>query len=335
VPASKQAQTPARNRNASVVATPPSRLSGQASPRRSGASDRHTSAQLSSPAGDRPSSGAVGAPAFYASEELGAAARYSSSLMAGLSILECFSAERPRLGIAALAQELHMSRPTTHRYASTLVALGYLEQDHSRQYRLAARGADFGLALLNSMALRSLSHERLRRLRGQTGHTVAMAILDGADIRYIHWLRGWRLGQHAVNLDLGVGARLPSHCTAMGKALLAYLPESTRERLIGQLQLLRRGPNSITGKRELRAELKRVRVAGVAVNDEELASGLRTIAAPVLDAQGLAPAAISVSVPCETFSREDLLAKLGPRVVATAMYVSAAMQTHQGANPPG
>jgi IclR family pca regulon transcriptional regulator len=336
VPASKQAQTPARNRNASVVGTPPSRLNnGQASPRVSGTSGRHVGAQPSSPAGGRCSPRVVGSPSSYASEAFGdAMARYSSSLVAGLSILECFSAERPRLGIAALAQELNMSRPTTHRYATTLVALGYLEQDHSRQYRLAARGADFGLALLNSMALRGLAHEHLRRLRGQTGHTVAMAILDGEDIRYIHWLRGWRLGQHAVNLDIGVGARLPSHCTAMGKALLAYLPEHTRERLIGQLRLVRRGPNSITGKQELRAELERVRLAGVAVNDEELAKSLRTIAAPVLDAQGLAPAAISVSVPCETYSRQDLLAKLGPAVVATAARISIAMQAEDGANLP-
>jgi IclR family pca regulon transcriptional regulator len=314
--ASRQAQKPARSRNVSVTGTKPKRVGTKPS-RVAG----------------RPSPHAVGTSFPRAGEDLGDAARYSSSLVAGLSIFGCFSSERPRLGIAALADELHMSRSTIHRYASTLVALGYLEQDDSHRYRLAARGADLGLALLNSMTLRSVAHEHLLSLRAQTGHTVAIAVLDGADIRYIDWLRGWRLGQHAVNFDLGVGARLPSHCTALGKALLAYLPEHTRERLIVQMRLVRYGPNSITAKRKLRVELERVRVAGIAVNDEELASGLRTIAAPLLDAQGLAPAAIGVAVPCEVLSREELVATLGPAVVAAAMRIGTAMQAHQGTGP--
>jgi IclR family pca regulon transcriptional regulator len=276
---------------------------------------------------------ALGTPALHAIEELGDTARYSSSLTAGLSLLECFSAERPRMGIAALAQELNMSRPTTHRYASTLLALGYLEQDRSRRYRLAAHGADLGLALLNSMPLRAAAHEHLRSLRGQTGHTVAMAVLDGSDVRYVDWLRGWRLGQHAVDLDLGVGARLPSHCTAMGKALLAYLPEHTRARLISQLRLTRHGPNGITAKRALRVELEHVRAAGLAVNDEELSSGLRTIAVPVLDVHGLAPAAIGVAVPCETLSRSELVGKLGPAVVAAGVRIGAVLQANIGEDP--
>jgi IclR family transcriptional regulator, pca regulon regulatory protein len=254
--------------------------------------------------------------------------RYSSSLQAGLAILNCFSAERPVLGIARLADELNMSRSTTHRYASTLVALGYLEQDQARRYRLAPRVADVGMAVLDSMALRGQAREPMRALREKTGRTVSLAVLDGENVRYVERLRGWRKGQHAVDLDLGVGARLPVHCTAMGKVLLAYLPEPEREQLIAGLQLTRRGPNSITSKRALRAELEQIRAAGLAVGDEELAPGVRTIAAPVRDAAGEVIAAIGVPVPAEAFSATELRETLGAPLTAAAERISAALADH-------
>lgn len=259
-------------------------------------------------------------------EELTRSTRYSSSLVAGLAILDLFSAERTELGIAMLAEKLNMSRSTTHRYASTLVALGYLEQDYSRRYRLAARVGDLGMAVLDSMPLRRVAREPLRDLREQTGRTVSLAILDGTDLRYVERLRGWRRGQHAADLDRGVAARMPAHCTAMGKVLLAGLPDAEREKLIGELTLERFGPKSIKTKKELRAELERVREAGLAVGDEELAEGIRAIAVPVLDKHDATVAAIGVPVPSEAYTREQLIESLGPILQSTAERVSAALQ---------
>jgi IclR family pca regulon transcriptional regulator len=251
--------------------------------------------------------------------------RFSSSLRAGLAILNCFSAERPVLGIAKLADELNMSRSTTHRYASTLVALGYLEQDHARRYRLAPRVADVGMSVLDSMALRGQAREHLRALREQTGRTVSLAVLDGVEVRFVERLPGWRRGQYLVGLDLGVGASVPAHCTAMGKVLLANLPEQERERCITELKLIRRGPNSITSKRALREELEQVRTEGLAQGDEELAPGVRTIAAPVIDSEGHVVAAIGIPVPAEAFSVADLRKELGPPLLAAAQRISAAL----------
>jgi IclR family pca regulon transcriptional regulator len=252
--------------------------------------------------------------------------RFSSSLQAGLAILNCFSAQQPVLGIAKLADELNMSRSTTHRYASTLVALGYLEQDHARRYRLAPRVADMGMSVLDSMALRGKAREHLRELREQTGRTVSLAVLDGTQIRYVDRLRGWRRGQHAVDLDLGAGARMPAHCTAMGKVLLACLPEREREEAVGALELTRRGPNSITSKRALRAELQQVHEDGVAIGDEELGPGVRTIAAPIIGPDGEVIAAVGIPVPTDAFSSQELRKALGPAVIAAAKRISAELR---------
>jgi IclR family transcriptional regulator, pca regulon regulatory protein len=252
--------------------------------------------------------------------------RFSSSLQAGLAILNCFSAQQPVLGIAKLADELNMSRSTTHRYASTLVALGYLEQDQARRYRLAPRVADMGMSVLDSMALRGKAREHLRELREQTGRTASLAVLDGDQIRYVDRLRGWRRGQHAVDLDLGAGARLPAPCTAMGKVLLANLPEPEREQVVSSLKLTRQGPNSITSKRALRAELEQVRAEGVALGDEELGPGVRTIAAPVIGPDGEVVAAVGIPVPTDAFSVEELRKALGPPVTAAAKRISAELR---------
>src|ERR1700681_564086 len=151
--------------------------------------------------------------------------RYSQSLERGLAILSCFTPARPVLGIADIADELGMSRSTTHRYVITLVALGYLEQGASRKYRLGLRVTNLGMSALNSTGLREHAHPFLEELRQRTSYTTSLAVLDGGDIVYVDRARSFRRGQGSIDLDLHPGSRLPAHSTAMGKILLAYLPE--------------------------------------------------------------------------------------------------------------
>src|SRR5271169_5355858 len=116
--------------------------------------------------------------------------RFSQSLERGLAILSCFTPARPVLGIADIADQLGMSRSTTHRYVITLVALGYLEQGASRKYRLGLRGIDLGMAALNSTGLREHAHSALEELRQRTSYTASLSVLEGADIVYVDRLRG-------------------------------------------------------------------------------------------------------------------------------------------------
>jgi DNA-binding IclR family transcriptional regulator len=142
--------------------------------------------------------------------------RFSSSLVAGLSMLRCFTAEHPVRGIADMAEELDLGRSTTHRYATTLVTLGYLEQGPSRKYRLSSRVCDFGLSLLDSMMVRRVAREHLKVLRAQTRRTASLGVLWETEVAYIdHW-HGSRQGQYAVDAGVGLGTRVPVHCSAAG-----------------------------------------------------------------------------------------------------------------------
>src|SRR5258707_12370075 len=111
--------------------------------------------------------------------------RYSQSLERGLAILGCFTPARPVLGIADIADELGMSRSTTHRYVITLVALGYLEQGASRKYRLGLRVTDLGMSALNSTGLRGHARLYLQELRQRTPYPPPLTGLDGTDVLYI------------------------------------------------------------------------------------------------------------------------------------------------------
>src|SRR5262245_6003312 len=202
--------------------------------------------------------------------------RYSQSLERGLAILSCFTPKRPVLGIADIADELGMSRSTTHRYVITLVALGYLEQGASRKYRLGLRVTDLGMSALNSTGLREHSHPYLEELRQRTSYTVNLSVLDGPEILYVDRARSFRRGQSKIDLGLHPGSRLPAYCTSMGKLLLAYLPEPEQKDLFAEMKLTKRGPNTITSKKALREELDEVADAGFAVNDEELAAELHS-----------------------------------------------------------
>ncbi len=240
-------------------------------------------------------------------------------------MLRCFTAEHPVRGIADMAEELDLGRSTTHRYATTLVTLGYLEQGPSRKYRLSSRVSDFGLSLLDSMVVRRVAREHLRELRARTGRTASLGVLGGTEVAYIDRWQGSRQGQYAVDAGIGLGTRLPVHCTAAGKALLARLPEAEQRELIANLRLTKRGPKAIVTKTALREELERIAVRGVAVEDEELLAGRRAIAAVVVDGEGAPVAAVEMAVPAQAYARERLLKELGPKVTTTAQRIAAAL----------
>jgi IclR family pca regulon transcriptional regulator len=249
--------------------------------------------------------------------------RYSQSLERGLAILECFTPERPTWGIAALAEELGMSRSTTHRYVLTLTALGYLTQGARRKYRLGMAVTELGMAALGSTSLHDHARAPLRELSRRAPYTLAIGMLDGPELLYLERIRAARRGQRLIDLDLSAGSRLPPHCSAIGKLLLASLPDAERRRLIAELTLDQRGPRTITNKTVLRGELARIRGAVLVVSEEELAPGLYEIAAPVRTDTRETTAAVGMQAHSSMISLEQLVERLGPHLIATADRISA------------
>jgi IclR family transcriptional regulator, pca regulon regulatory protein len=249
--------------------------------------------------------------------------RYSQSLERGLAILEAFTPEQPILGIADIADRLGMSRSTTHRYVTTLVALGYLQQGARRKYRLGLAVTDLGLAALNATDLREHAHADLAELSQRTGFTMSIAVLDGDEALCVDRVQGLRRRLGAAGPDVKPGTKLPLHCTALGKVLLAHLPDAERRETVTRLELTHQGPNTITTKTTLREELEHVLEEGLAVEEEELAPGRVAIAAVVLNEASEMAAAIDMTASTNVIAIEELADALGPHLVSTADRISA------------
>jgi IclR family transcriptional regulator, pca regulon regulatory protein len=245
--------------------------------------------------------------------------QFSQSLAYGVAILECFTIERPAVRISELADMLELSRSTAHRYAATLVVLGYLEQDKGRRYRLSPYASRPGLAFIDTIRLETPAAVTiLEDLREQTGHTVSMGALDGTRVIYTHRLLAHGTGQYEADMDLAVGTYVPAHCTAIGKSLLASLSEPEQREALARLTLTREGPNTIMSKPALASELACIRADRVAVCNEEQKRGVRSIAAAIPHPGRSRPLAVSVTVPAEPYTVKAMIAKFGPHVRAAA-----------------
>src|SRR5215469_18402182 len=251
-------------------------------------------------------------------------AGFSQSLERGLAVLSAFTPDRPARGISDLAGALSLTRSTTHRYVATLARLGYLQQDPAtRKYRLGPRVLDLGFSVLGSLELREIAAPHLRRLTDTTGHTSNLAIRDDTDVILIDRVRGRPGRYHHLEFSLHAGSRLPSYCSATGKALLAFLPRPDLDRLLDRVDLVPCGPRTLTSKAGLHAELAQVRRTGIAVNDEELESALRSIAVPVRSRSGDVVASINVAIPWSPVPMTELVGQLGPVLLATSRQITA------------
>jgi IclR family transcriptional regulator, pca regulon regulatory protein len=254
---------------------------------------------------------------------------FSQSIERGLAILSSFRPNRPLMGVSELSREVGLGRSTTHRYVATLSALGYLEQDPpSRKYRLGPKVIDLGFSAINSMELRAISQPYLQRLSDETGYTANMAILDDTDIIYIERCRSAKKGLSDVELDLHVGSRLPAYCTSMGKVLLAHLADEDRDDRLDRSPLKRHGPNTVTDRTLLIEELERVRATGIAINNEEIAFGIRAIAVPVRGRSGNVVASVGFGVHNSWIRTEDLVREMTPVLHNTAAEISARVGYH-------
>jgi IclR family pca regulon transcriptional regulator len=227
------------------------------------------------------------------------------------------------LGIADLASQLGLGRSATHRYCTTLLQLGYLEQDRSRKYRLGIRPTDIGLSALDSIRLRRDSlRQHLDELRKGTGYSVGLGVLDGEHVVYVHHLPSHLRGQAIAGPNIQAGVRVPAQCTSLGKALLAFLPDSDRERVVREGKHERRTEHTITARGLLREQLRAVADLGYAVSDQELHLGARSLAVPVRGEEQEVVAAVNISVYDCALSVHEIVEQLYPVLGATAEQLS-------------
>lgn len=247
---------------------------------------------------------------------------YIEALGRGLHILEAFTVKTPSLSLTEISGAVGLDKSTVFRFVYTLEKLGYLTRDpETKRYRPGAGVLRLGYTALSSLGIRQIAQPFLKALSAQTGETTNMTVLDGQEVVYIARYRTRQI----VGINLHVGSRLPAYCTSMGKALLSSMSQEELRDLLGEGPYEALGPRTLTSLNALIAELAAVRQQGYAVNDEELAAGLRSVAAPIRDVENRIVAAVNISFPSARVSRHELEAELAPLVVQTAQEISLAL----------
>src|SRR4051794_32542162 len=152
-----------------------------------------------------------------------------SSVANSIRLIKAFSDDEYEIGISNLAKRLGLAKSTVHRLASTLIEAGMLEQNtENGRYRLGLSLFELGSLVRRKMDVSSEAKPYLKLLREKTGETVHLAILDHASVLFINNLES----EHAVRMSVNVGVRAPAHCTAVGKALLAFQPPELLEDIV-------------------------------------------------------------------------------------------------------
>jgi IclR family pca regulon transcriptional regulator len=201
----------------------------------------------------------------------------------------------------------------------TLVAEGYLDHLPSGDYRPGVRVLSLGTAALRSLDLVELATPRLQELAEATGETVNLAVLSGDQVLYLVRLRNRDL----VTANIRVGSLLPATSTSIGKLLLAELDEGDLEKTVTAASFDRAsGPNAKRSLDELRPELAAIRAQGWATQDEELAYGLRSVAAPIRGDSGAVIAGANIAVQARDWPAARIGRELRPQLLDTCAGIS-------------
>jgi DNA-binding IclR family transcriptional regulator len=248
------------------------------------------------------------------------------SVERAIAVLKLFGEAEPELGVTELARRLKLHKSTVSRLLSTLEAGGFVQQDpRSGRYRLGLQLAALAGLALTQYELRDVARPLLQELAAASGETTTISVLDGDAAVNIDQVLGPQPVKH-----LGwIGRRLPLHCTAAGKPLLAHQPAPVVDRFLSQ-PLHRYTTRTITNPILVRRELERVRAQGFGLGQEEYEVELNAVGAPVRDHNGEVMASITISGPSFRLPPARLM-QLGGLVRHAADRISARL----GHRPPG
>ncbi len=234
-----------------------------------------------------------------------------------IAVLQAVADSETDLAAAEIARQLRLHKSTVHRLLVVLEHYRLIKKSPEGTYRLGTRLIEFGESAIARLRLSEHAQPFLRELANQTGEGAHVTILSGAEMLSVAHVEGrWSLQSLTRT-----GQRTQIHCTAAGKAVLAFLSDEACDEVIARLRFVRNTPRTIVKPSAFRMELMRARQAGYAVDDEEFEEGLRCVGAPVFDHRGHAIASISTAAPVFRL-RKDRLPHIARLVMAAAKGLS-------------
>jgi IclR family transcriptional regulator, pca regulon regulatory protein len=222
---------------------------------------------------------------------------FVTALQKGLAVLTCFGREAAKLTLSEVARRTGSSPASARRSLHTLHALGYLESDGKR-FWMSARALLVAHAYLSSRPTPQIAQPLLDTLSERTRQSASLGTLMEDDVIII----ARSTARRSLSTGLGIGSRLPAYCSALGRVLLASLPPEESTRRVRGMQRVPLTPKTVYGAEQVTALVRLCREQGWAGNDGELELGVRSMAVPVVDRDGMTVGGLSISVRAERMS---------------------------------
>lgn len=220
------------------------------------------------------------------------------------TILEAIANAKQPMTMADLVRACGLTKPTAHRITTMLVEMGFLDKEPLKRGLIEGpRLISLALTTLAAAAPRSRRHAILRSVSEKTGETCNFGVLAGSEVIYLDRVEAkWPLA-----LRFEAGSRVPAHCTAIGKLLLALLPAHERTAAIASMPLTPCTSRSITDPAKLSEALERINRSRIGVDDEEFIEGVVCVSVPVITNSGQVVGGIAVSAPAARVSLQEAL----------------------------
>jgi IclR family transcriptional regulator, pca regulon regulatory protein len=251
---------------------------------------------------------------------------FIEALARGLDVIRAFGPRQPVMSLAAVAAATELARPTARRILLTLTELGYVRPADGG-FELTPRVLELGMSYVLSRNLWEVARPHMEALVAKTRESSSIAQLDGSDIVYVARVAVPKI----IALAVTIGTRFPAMQTSLGKVLLAGLPAEQVDAVLAQPSRSGIAARWQPGPQERHAALREVRARGWSLTDEQLALGIRSVAAPLRDGDGRVIAAMNVTVHAAETPVEVLTGQYLPLLLAAAGAISADWAAYQSA----
>lgn len=226
------------------------------------------------------------------------------SVAKAMQLLDLLAAAGGAMSLAEISQLTDWPKSTVHGLLSTMKEYSVVSQDDQGRYMLGIRLFEYGCTLSSSWTILDTARPFIQHISYETGQTVFLSILDKGEVITLDHAES-RIG---LDINAEVGCRLPVHCTSQGKLFLALMTEEERELLLSRNPLDEFTSHTITTRSQLLKELQHIKDTGYAIENGEYKVGLRSVAAPIYDADGAVKFAIGIigmfrHIEMEQFSR--------------------------------
>ncbi len=232
---------------------------------------------------------------------------FVQSLQRGLAVIQAFGADRPDMTISEVAEATGTTRATARRFLLTLESLGHV-RSNGRRFSLTPQVLGLGYAYLSSLEWWQIAQPHMETAVHELQESCSAAVLNGNEVIYVARVSATRI----MTINLSIGTRLPAYVTSLGRVLLAHQSPEYLDRYLADLAPQKFTDRTKTDRGELREVLDTVRLKGYALVDQELETGLRSLAVPILDRNGRIQAALNVGTHAARTRLEDMTSRFLP-----------------------